>query len=71
MELLLLFVYLEVLGFTQWDTTSHLSEWLKLTAQETTDDGEDAEKGKPSCTVGVNANWCGHCGKQYGGSSKS
>ena len=23
------------------------------------------------CTVGENENWCGHCGKQYGGSSKS
>ena len=23
------------------------------------------------CTVGGNANWCNHCGKQYGGSSKN
>ena len=35
--------------------TSYLSEWLKLTIQKTTDVGEDAEKGEPSCTVG-NAN---------------
>ena len=34
----------------QWDTTSHQSEWLKLTSQETTDVGEDAEKGQP-CTL--------------------
>ena len=28
----------------QWDTTSHQSEWLKLTSQETTDIGEEAGK---------------------------
>ena len=33
-------------------TTSHQSEWLKLTSQETTDVGEDAEKEEPSYTVG-------------------
>ena len=32
---------------------------LKLTIQETTGVGEDAEKEEPSCTVGRNANcWC-------------
>ena len=46
-------------------------KWLKLTTQETKDIGEDAEKGEPSNTVGGNANWCSHYGKQYGGSSKS
>ena len=51
-------------------TTSHLSEWLKLTTQETIDVGEGAEKGEPSCTAGGNANWYSHSGKQYGGSSK-
>ena len=52
-------------------TSSHWSEWLKLTTQETTDIGEDAEEGEPSCTVGGNANWCSHSGKQCGGSSKN
>ena len=28
------------------------------------------EKAEPSCTVGGDANWCSHCGKQYGGASK-
>ena len=28
-----------------WDTTSHLSEWLKLTTQGTTNVGKDVEKG--------------------------
>ena len=51
--------------------TSHQSEWLKLTSQETTDVGEDAEKGEPSCTVTRNASWCSHSEKQYGSSSKS
>ena len=55
----------------QRDTTSHLSEWLKLTPQETTDVGEDAEKEKPSCTVGGNAKWCRDSGNQYEVASKS
>ena len=54
----------------QWDTTLHLSEWLTLTTQATTDIGEDAEKEDLFCTVGGNANWCSHSGKQYGGSLK-
>ena len=48
----------------------HQSKWLKLTTQETTGIGKDVGKGEPSCTVGGNANWCSHSGKQYGGSSK-
>ena len=26
--------------------------------------GGDVEKKKPPCTIGGNANWCSHCGKQ-------
>ena len=26
---------------------------------------------EPSCTIGGNADWCSHCGKQYGVSSKN
>ena len=48
-----------------------MSEWLKSKTQETTSVVEDMEKKEPSCTVGGNANWQSHCGKQYGGSSKS
>ena len=33
--------------------------------------GEDTEKREPSCTVGGNAIWYSHSGKQYGGSSES
>ncbi|WP_222598785.1 hypothetical protein, partial [Klebsiella sp. Kps] len=44
---------------------------LKLRNQETTNVGEDAEKGEPSYTVGGNVNWCSHSGKQYGGFSES
>ena len=29
------------------------------------------EKREPFYTVGGNVNWCSHCGKQYGGSSKN
>ena len=41
-----------------------------MTRQETTNVGEDAEKGEPSCTVGGNVNWCSHSGKLCGGSSE-
>jgi len=41
---------------------------LKEEDGKKTSDGEDGEKKEPSCTVGRNANWCSHCGKQYGGS---
>ena len=54
----------------QWDTTSHLSEWLTLTTQAITDAGKDVEKEALFCTDGGNANWCSHSGKQYGVSSK-
>ena len=42
-----------------------------LISQETTDVGEDAEKGEPSCTVGGDASWGSSSGKQHGGSSES
>ena len=54
-----------------WDTTSHRSEWLKWTNQETIDAGKDVERQEPFCTFGGNVNWCGHSGKQCGGSSKN
>ena len=47
----------------QWDTTSHLSGWLTLTALATTDVGEDAEKEEPFCTAGGTANRSSHSGK--------
>ena len=56
---------------TTMRTTSHLSEWLTLTTQATTDVGEDVEKEDLFCIVGGNASWCSHSGKQYGGSSKN
>ena len=43
----------------------------KINKSGMTDVGEDAEKGEPSYTVGGNANWCSHSGKEYGGSPKS
>ena len=33
--------------------------------------GEGVDKWKPSYTAGENANWCSHCEKQYGGTSKN
>ena len=51
--------------------TSHLSEWLTLTTQATTDVGEDVEKEDLFCIIGGNISWCSYSGKQYGGSSKN
>ena len=42
----------------------------KIKSQETSV-GEDVEQTEPSCSVGVNANECSHCGKQCGGSSEN
>ena len=55
----------------QWDTISHLSEWLSPMNQQLTSAGEDVGKGEPLCTVGGKADWCSHCGKQYGHASKN
>ena len=33
--------------------------------------GEDVEKVEPSCIAGGNVKWYCHCGKQFGGSSKT
>ena len=44
---------------------SHQSEWPSKPNQQTTS-GEVVEKKEPWCTVGGNADWCSHCGKQYG-----
>ena len=43
----------------------------KQKTQETTSVGKDMEKKEPSGTVGGNANWCSHCGRHYGSSSKN
>ena len=33
--------------------------------------GEDEGTRQPMYTIGGNINWCSHCGRQYGGASKS
>ena len=45
-------------------------EWLSSINQQTTSAGEDVEKGEPFCAVAGNADWCSHCEKQYGDTSK-
>ena len=42
-----------------------------INKSQITNAGEGVEKREPSCTVGGNVNWCSHCGKEYGGSSKN
>ena len=51
--------------------TSHLSEWLSAKRTQITNVGKDVEKREPLYTVHRNINWDNHCGKQYGGFSKS
>ena len=43
----------------------------KISKTGTTCVGEDVEKGEPSSTVGGNASWCSHFGKQCGDSSRN
>ena len=56
---------------TQRDTILNMSEWLSSIYQQPASAGHDVEKGEPFCTVGGNADWCSHCGKQYGDTSKN
>ena len=46
-------------------------EKKKKTPKGTTSVGENVEKRDHSYTVGGNAKWYSHCGKQYGDSSES
>ena len=55
----------------QWDTTSHMSEWLLTKRQQIISVGEDMEKKEPLDTVGGNVNWYSNYGKEYGSSSKN
>ena len=53
------------------DITSHLSKRLSSKRLQITNVGKDVDKRERSCTVCGIVNWCSHCGKQYGSSSKS
>ena len=44
---------------------------MAIIKKNTTNVGEDVEKREPSYTVVENVNWCSHCEKQYGVSSKN
>ena len=55
----------------QWDITSYLSEWLLSKRQQIAILGKDMEKREPLYTFGGNVNWWSHCGKQYGGFSRT
>ena len=55
----------------QWDITLFLLKWMSSKKQEITSVSEDVEKRQPLCTVAGNVNWCSHCAKQCGVSSKN
>ena len=44
---------------------------MAIINKSTTSAGEDVEKGESFCTVGGNADWCSHWGKQHGDTSKN
>ena len=52
----------------QWDTTSHLLEWLLSTRQIITCVGEVVEKRDPSFTTGRKVDWYSQYGKHSGDS---
>ena len=56
---------------SQWDTTSHQSEWSSSKSLQTINAGQHVEKREPSCTVGGNINWYNHYGRWYGDSFKN
>ena len=55
---------------SQWDITSHLSEWLSSKRTHVTNVGKNMEKWEPLHSVGEIINWYSQCGKWYGGYSK-
>ena len=56
---------------TPMNITSQESEWTSAINQQTMSAGKDVEKGEHFCTICGNADWCRHCGKQYGDTSKN
>ena len=48
-----------------------MSEWLSSMNPQMKNTGKGLEKGELFSTIGGNANWCSHCGKQYGVTSKN
>ena len=49
----------------------HLTPVRMAIIHKSTRVGVNVEKGEPQCTVGGNADWYSHCGKQYGDTSKN
>ena len=43
---------------------------IAIISRSTNKHCRDVEKGEHFCTVGGNADWCSHCGKQYGDTSQ-
>ena len=50
----------------QWDITSHWSQWPSSKNLQTINAREGMKKREPSCTIGGNANWDSHYGRQHG-----
>ena len=43
---------------------------MPIIINQQTSAGEDVEKEEPFCTVGGNADFCSHCGNQFGVNAK-
>ena len=44
---------------------------MAIINKQTTSALDHVEKGEAFCPVGGNVDWCSHCGKQYGDTSKN
>ena len=56
---------------SQWDVTSHWSDWPLSKSVQTVNAGEGVEKREYSCTIGGNVNWYSHYGRWYGDALKN
>ena len=56
---------------TQWDITSHWSEWPSSKSLQTVNAGEGVKKKECSCTIAGTVNWYSHYGRWYGDSLKN
>ena len=50
---------------SQWNITSHQSEWPSLKSLQRINAGKGVEKREHSCTVSGNVNWYSHYGRWY------
>ena len=53
----------------EWPASINQQTYINKSTNKRAD--KDGEKGESFCTVGGNADWCSHCEKPYGDTSKN